>query len=72
MEEINFGAATQALQHAHDCLTVQRIWNFNLADYTYEIVMDRTYDFEQELDSEHEVGIMHLNDFTVSACSQLQ
>ena len=59
-------------RHNTHMIAWQRIWNFNLADYTYEIVMDRTYAFEQELDSENEVGIMHLNDFTVSACPQLQ
>lgn len=31
--------------------------NYNLADYSYEIIMDRIKEFEDTLDSEHEVAV---------------
>ena len=31
--------------------------NYNLADYSYEVIMDRIKEFESELDDEHETAI---------------
>lgn len=32
--------------------------DYNLADYTYEVIVDRIKEFEDELDQNHEVGVM--------------
>ena len=32
--------------------------DYTMADYTYEVVMERIHDFETELDDDHEVGVM--------------
>lgn len=31
--------------------------NYNMADYSYEVIMDRIKEFEQSLDSDHEVAV---------------
>lgn len=32
--------------------------NYQMADYSYEVVMDRIKEFQSTLDNDHEVGIM--------------
>lgn len=32
--------------------------NYHMADYSYEVIMDRVKEFEEGLDSDHEVGVM--------------
>jgi hypothetical protein len=38
-------------------LTMPEIRDYKLADYQYEVIMERIKDFEDELDDEHEVAI---------------
>ena len=36
---------------------IKEIRNYNLADYTYEIIMDEIKQFEESLDDDHEVAL---------------
>lgn len=42
-----------------DADTIQALTprDYSMADYTYEVILDRIKEFEKELDSDHEVGI---------------
>jgi len=59
----NYGESVKPL-YAHalnsqilPALKVPTIRNYNLADYQYEVIMERIKDFEKDLDDEHEVAI---------------
>ena len=38
-------------------LEVAQARSYNMADYSYEVIMDLIKDFESDLDNDHEVGI---------------
>ena len=38
-------------------INIPTIRNYSLADYTYEVIMDRIKEFEDDLDDEHEVAV---------------
>lgn len=38
-------------------LSIPEIRNFNYADYTYEVIMERIKEFEDSLDDDHEIAI---------------
>ena len=40
-----------------DGLPVIDTRNYNMADYTYEVIVERIKDFEEELDEDHEVAL---------------
>lgn len=48
----NFGSLT----HNFDALLTSPR-NYKLADYTYEVIMERIKEFEDELDDDHEVAV---------------
>lgn len=45
------------LESVNYATELREVRNYNLADYSYEVIMSRIKEFEQSLDSDHEVAV---------------
>ena len=45
------------LRFQQSCSTIKALRNYNLADYSYEVIIERIKEFEDALDNDHEVAL---------------
>ena len=57
VSSLNLDTPEDPLRLDTDTIQVSSPRDYSMADYTYEIILDRIKEFEEDLDSDHEVGI---------------